>query len=182
MSMKRAATQWSLWRTTVAFIVLVCAFSVIVSVLNLARSTLPMPYLEQITIPSRSNTGVMFQAPTKGLYIFEYAKGGFLVYDLPRGADCDRSAFKCFNAIVVAFRGTKVQWVGRDLNFPNALFSLGEANIGWTLEEAETQEVGRRASVNLNQNERMTLVAGDWRDAYDDNTGEITLNVYFVSS
>jgi hypothetical protein len=156
-------------------------FVILLLIIQLARSSpLQNAVIERLTISSQSTTGVTFQAPVNGYYIFEYASGGFLVYNLEEGEQCDRTSFECFSTAVVAFRGNTVLRRGQDINANRELFHLGAVNVGWTLEEAEEITVGQRKGVNLRAGQQITFVAADWLDAYDDNEGEIALNVYFV--
>ncbi|NOG49618.1 MAG: hypothetical protein HND48_09380 [Chloroflexi bacterium] len=150
-------------------------------IIQLSRSSpLESAVIARLTIPSQSTTGVTFQAPVNGFYIFEYAAGGFLVYNLENGEQCDRTSFECYSTAVVAFRGNTVLRRGQDISANRELFHLGAVNVGWTLEEAEETTVGQRQGVNLRAGQQITFVAADWPDAYDDNTGDILLNVYFV--
>lgn len=156
-------------------------FLVVLLIIQFSRSSpLQNAVIERLTISSQSITGVTFQAPVSGFYIFEYASGGFLVYNLEEGEQCDRTSFECFSTAVVAFRGNTVLRRGQDINANRELFHLGAVNVGWTLEEAEEITVGQRKGVNLRAGQQITFVAADWLDAYDDNEGEIALNVYFV--
>jgi len=156
-------------------------FLVLLIIIQFSRSSpLQGAVIERLTIPSQSTTGVTFQAPVNGFYIFEYAAGGFLVYDLEEGEQCDLTSFECYSTAVVAFRGNTVRRIGKDINANRELFHLGAVNVGWTLEEAEETAVGQRKGISLRAGQQITFVAADWLDAYVDNDGEIALNVFFV--
>jgi hypothetical protein len=162
-------------------VVVFLVFLVLLLIIQFSRSSpLQNAVIERLTIPSQSTTGVTFQAPVDGFYIFEYASGGFLVYNLEQGEQCDRTSFECYSTAVVAFRGNRVLRRGQDINANRELFHLGAVNVGWTLDEAEEITVGQREGVNLRAGQQITFVAADWLDAYVDNNGEIALNVYFV--
>jgi hypothetical protein len=162
-------------------IVVFLFFLVLLLIIQFSRSSpLQNAVIERLTISSQSPTGATFQAPVNGYYIFEYASGGFLVYNLEDGEQCDRTSFECYSSAVVAFRGNTVLRRGQDINANRELFHLGAVNVGWTLEEAKEITVGQREGVNLRAGQEITFVAADWLDAYQDNTGEIALNVYFV--
>src|SRR5690606_13138671 len=104
---------------------------VLLLIIQFSRSSpLQNAVIERLTIPSRSPTGVTFQAPVNGFYIFEYAAGGFLAYSLEEGEQCDRTSFECYSTAVVAFRGTRVLRRGQDINANRELFHLGAVNVG----------------------------------------------------
>lgn len=156
-------------------------FLIMLLIVQMSRnSPLQGAVIERLTIPSQSTTGVTFHAPVSGFYIFEYASGGFLIYNLEKDEQCDRASFECFSTAVVAFRGNTVRRIGQDINANREFFHLGAVNVGWTLEEAEESAVGQRKGVSLSAGQQITFVAADLLDAYDDNDGEIALNVYFV--
>lgn len=164
-----------------AIVILLFFLVLLLIIIQFSRSSpLQNAVIERLTISSQSTTGVTFQAPVDGFYIFEYASGGFLVYNLEEGEQCDRTSFECFSTAVVAFRGNRVLRRGQDINANRELFHLGAVNVGWTIDEAEETTVGQREGVNLRAGQQITFVAADWLDAYDDNEGEIALNVYFV--
>jgi len=162
-------------------VVIFLLFLMVLLIIQFSRSSpLQNAVIERLTISSQSTTGVTFQAPVNGYYIFEYASGGFLVYNLEDGEQCDRTSFECYSTAVVAFGGDTVLRRGQDINANRELFHLGAVNVGWTLDEAEETTVGQREGVNLRVGQQITFVAADWLSAYDDNEGEIALNVYFV--
>lgn len=164
-----------------AVVILLFFLVLLLIIIQFSRSSpLQNAVIERLTISSQSTTGVTFQAPVDGFYIFEYASGGFLVYNLEEGEQCDRTSFECYSTAVVAFRGNRVLRRGQDINANRELFHLGAVNVGWTLDEAEETTVGQREGVNLRIGQQITFVAADWLNAYDDNDGEIALNVYFV--
>ncbi len=91
-------------------------FLVVLLLIQFARSSpLQNAVIARLTISSQSTTGVTFQAPVNGFYIFEYAAGGFLVYNLEEGEPCDRTSFECYSSALVAFRGKTVLRRGQDI-------------------------------------------------------------------
>jgi len=165
--------------TRVGLTLFLSSLALILLVKIFAQSALPGGVIQQFRISAQANSGITFQAPVQGLYVFGYAAGGFLTYTPPRNG-CNRSASPCYSTFVVGFPGNEVRWSGQDLHFSRTLFRLGEDSIAWSLAETERQTAGQRVSATLARNEQVTLVAGDLRTAYDDNDGEIILNVYLV--
>src|SRR5690606_16834792 len=100
-----------------AVVILLFFLILLLIIIQFSRSSpLQNAVIERLTISSQSTTGVTFQAPVDGFYIFEYASGGFLVYNLEEGEQCDRTSFECYSTAVVAFRGNRVLRRGQDIN------------------------------------------------------------------
>jgi hypothetical protein len=143
-------------------------------------STPTAVFRDQLTIPSTTNLGVQYIAPQSGIYIFTYNHGAFSVWQIPeRAVECEP---ECFVNYVLAFLGQKALWVGEDINAPAAIFYLPPVEYRKYPSEqaAETVARGTEAMVRLKSGEVVTIVVGDFRSAYDDNKGNIVLDVYFI--
>jgi hypothetical protein len=127
-------------------------------------------FIDQITIPSLSDTGITFTAPQSGEYIFQYAAG--VVYPDPSNSET------IWEASVVGFSGEQPE-IGSDgiINLEASLFMLSSVHHA-TKQEAIQAILGQEATLNLNAGEIITLVYSDV--FYDDNAGDISLNIYYI--
>jgi len=139
---------------------------------NTPQPTNQVPqFVGAIYIPSDTNAGITYTVPQKGTYIFQYS--------------APSSAFwngESWATGVLAFRGFVPNWHDSiNLNNDAALFRMG--NYGYPTKQIAIDAVrGQRSMVSLKAGEVITLIVGDGKPWYEDNTGEIILDVYVLSS
>jgi len=129
----------------------------------------PTPYVAQsLTIPARSNLGITFQVSQSGLYVFRYADSA---YSFCPGCE--------WSTEVNGFRGEKVQWNANSLNYDAALFTMN--NGAYPSSQAAINAArSDQTSISLHAGDFITLVLGDGKTYYEDNSGEVVLDVLFT--
>jgi hypothetical protein len=138
----------------------------------------PQPkFLERITVYSISRNGFRYTVKEAGTYYFQYVVGAFAAWPLAQGTPEEPR----WSTEVVAFNGITALFNGQAMETDKALFRIGAR--GYTSQEAaEKDSVGVKAYVSLQAGEEITLVVLDGRTDYDDNSGNITLDIYFAPS
>lgn len=127
--------------------------------------------MQEITIPSNANEGTSFQVVETGWYGFQYVSGAYQAYpDSP------------WYSSIVVFQDSKVAWVNdMDLDYSSALFTF---ETGEHATEEESVEAAQRIDIiwrKFDKDEWITFVAADGKNSYDDNSGEVTLSILYVS-
>ena len=81
---------------------------------------------------------------------------------------------------VLAFRGPIPKWYNSiSLDIGASLFKIG--GHGYTTKQAALNSTeGKRGVVSLKAGEVVTLIVGDGKPWYNDNIGEIDLDIYIV--
>jgi hypothetical protein len=130
----------------------------------------PSPqFINTVTIPSDTNAGNVYTAPQTGTYIFQYSDSASAFWNGRRWA-----------TTVAAFQGVVPLWANSyDLDEASALFIMGKSEYS-SSQSAIDSTKGKRAIARLNAGESITLLVGDGKTDYSDNSGNIALDIFLV--
>ncbi len=133
--------------------------------------------LGTISVPGNSNEGMLFTASRSGQYIFKYVNGAYSTYPLNRIPE----GLATWLADVRVFKNRSVEWIGNDIS-EHPEYRIINLGYSFSADEAEAQakEYSVPVSISLAQGDTLILVAIDKKDAYNDNPGEVVLEVLFV--
>jgi len=133
---------------------------------------IPTPqFVQKLSVPSNTNSGITFQASKSGVYIFKYSDSAYSV-GIGYG----------WLTKVYGFSGSAVLWSkNNDLIDGAALFIIDSKEWAYKLrQEAIKATKDIKANVWLNKGDWVTLVVQDGKLDYEDNTGEVVLDVFFI--
>ena len=145
---------------------------------QIAHNVTPEPvphFLKQLTVPSNTDKGVVYEAQQPGTYIFQYTTGAFSAWE--GGSDIGR-----WTSYVLAFLGNEALFDGDSPRFDLVAFAIGGRSEGGynSKEEAISAGIGSKASIKLEANQQLTFIVSDGRFSFGDNSGEVVIDVFFV--
>lgn len=134
--------------------------------------------LGTITVPGNSNEGYTFRAQVPGQYVFRYISGAYSVY--PPNSDSIPEDFDPWLSDIRAFKNRPIQWNGEDIS-ETSDFRIINLGYNATAEGAEqdAREFSAPVTISLAQGDVLHLVGVDKRSSYNDNPGEVVLEVLF---
>ena len=141
----------------------------------------PMPTatsIGTISVPGNSNQGTLFTASRTGRYVFKYVSGAYSTYPLNRTPP---EGVLTWLADIRGFLNRPVEWNGRAIS-ENTDFRIVSLGYSTTADEAQAKatKYSVPVSISLAQGDRLLLVAVDHKEAYNDNPGEVVLEVLFA--
>jgi outer membrane protein assembly factor BamD (BamD/ComL family) len=131
-------------------------------------------YVTRIEIPSNTNLGIQYQIPNTGFYKFRYIDSAYSAYDF------NSSFLYIWNTKVHCYRGKSPFWSNGGLSEASLLFTIGSYEYS-TRDSAIKATRGADERVYLIKDEWITFIVADGQNDYSDNSGEIILDVYYLS-
>jgi len=137
------------------------------------------PRLESLGVVQvfgNSNQGTQIQISKTGIYRFSYNSGAYAVYPISE----EGSGSKIWLTSVLVFEGNRALWDGRTIRDRDALLKLFDTKYWDKAENAGNSAKGQYLEIQLAEGTILTLVAVDHLDSYNDNPGQVFVDIYFV--
>lgn len=158
---------------------IITAFAAItVAVINNRPTPPPTPpktLIEELTIPGYDGDGVPYVIRYTGKYTFRYVGGAYAVHKL------DNPGAKTWRSEIRVFLNQEVPWKNGEIERNKRLFYLGHQHPGYeTEEEVKKDPDKKRHHVEyLNEGDKLYFIAVDDEGAYDQNRGQVTIEIQF---
>lgn len=129
-----------------------------------------------IQIFGNSNQGTQIQIPKTGVYRFAYLSGSYATYPI----NSEPPDTKTWLTAVLVFDGNRAIWDGRTIRSTDALLKLFDTKYWESSDEAENSARGQYLEYQFGEGSILTLIAVDHLDSYNDNPGQVFVELYFV--
>lgn len=138
----------------------------------------PQTATMMLHVPGNNPRGTPFRATSTGTHIIRYIDGAYSTYPVGKGPN---GTLTWLTAVFV-YKGVSVQWDGDRIRDEDTFVRIADNSYFATRDEAINAARIRNTerTIYLSAGEIITLIAVDGQSFYDDNPGNIDLEIVFT--